>query len=142
MYKHTTLLFVATVVFSFALTIPTPQFRRWGEINGAFYPSNGGNGGYFPGNGGNGGYFPGNGGNGGYFPGNGGNGGYFPGNNGGYYPGYSSGTGRRPHYYGGKIKSYDSLILMFREIFQCIDLMLHWFLLILAGGYRFGRFGR
>ena len=102
MYHHITILVVAAAFFSVSQSVPNPQFRRWGQINGGFYPSNGGNGGYFPGN--NGGFFPSNGGNGGYFPGNnGGNGGYFPGNNGGYYPGTSSGTGRRPYYYGGKI---------------------------------------
>jgi len=100
MYHHIIILVVAAIFFSISKSVPNPQFRRWGQINGGFYPSNGGNGGYFPGN--NGGFFPSNGGNGGYFPGNnGGNGGYFPGNNGGYYPGSSSGTGRRPYYYGG-----------------------------------------
>merc|ERR1712179_101379 len=112
MRNHIVVLSILAIFLSSSLSIPNPQFRRWGEINGGFYPSNGGNGGYFPGgNGGNGGYFPGknggfypsNGGNGGYFPGNnGGNGGYFPGNNGGFYP--SSGTGRRPYYYGGRFR--------------------------------------
>ena len=118
MYHHIIILVVAAIFFSISKSVPNPQFRRWGQINGGFYPSNGGNGGYFPGN--NGGFFPSNGGNGGYFPGNnGGNGGYFPGNNGGYYPGSSSGTGRRPYYYGGKIKNLNSIFIFsdYRSIF-------------------------